>query len=505
MKKILLLIFVAFCALQLKAQDDETLDILLFGHSYGVDCSEHLPKLIDAAGIKTVRIARFIKGNCSLEERHKFFKDDWTKGYSECEPGSVEYVDRPCTFKEAVATRKWDYVIFQTSLEKQGQYETYQPYLNEMVAYIRQVSNEKFGAEPVICWNMFWPVSSLLKYAQSPTSNLRLSLYGNDSDNMFDKYMAAAKEMSADTGIDNIIPSGTAIMNLRASYLNTPQSKAFTRDGYHLSYGEGRYAAACVFFEYMVAPRYGISVLGNSLRFPDLKPAVTDKNAEFLQLCAVEAVKNPFTVNAQLGPKPKKHSEMIGQIVSAGEAEAKTSRFDKELIIKYLADQSTGQTLYEQLKKTDVKLCKKLAREVVSSRHAKQTLDIMSYDAQVVEKTSNSLRHIITLDYLFAKPCELKGIVASFSKATMCGFKDKRSGVVSIAIWDDSRDPHKGEVPGCVTLTFDKQIYKEPVAVDLRNGAVYSLIMKGGRIYEIPYYDSPVVVTEKELVSGIIR
>ena len=40
MKKILLLIFVAFCALQLKAQDDETLDILLFGHSYGVDCSE---------------------------------------------------------------------------------------------------------------------------------------------------------------------------------------------------------------------------------------------------------------------------------------------------------------------------------------------------------------------------------------------------------------------------------------------------------------------------------
>ena len=498
-------ILLSFCVIKSNAQNDETLDILLFGHSYGVDCSEHLPKLIEAAGIKTVRIARFIKGNCSLEQRHKYFKDDWTKGYSECEPGTTEYVTRPCTFKEAVAARKWDYVIFQTSLENQGKYETYQPYLNEMVAYIRNVSNEKFGAEPVICWNMFWPVSSLLKYAQSYTANNRLALYGYDSENMFRQYMAAAQQMSADTGISNIIPSGTAIMNLRASYLNTPQSKAFTRDGYHLSYGEGRYAAACVFFEYMVAPRYGISVMGNSLRLPDLKPAVTDKNAEFLQLCAVEAVKNPFVVNTQLGPKPKRHTMMIGQIAPAGENEAKNSTFKKDLVSEYLAAMSEDQPLLEQLKKTDVQLCKKAVRKIVSDKHAKLVPDVMSLDGSVIEKTCNTLRHVISLDYLFAKPCGVDGVEINNRNATMYGFKDKRSGVVSIAIWDDRKDPGKGEVPACVKLTFESEMYNEPVAVDLRNGAVYSLLVKGNNIYEVPFYDTPVVVTEKSLVAGLIR
>lgn len=505
MKKILFVIFLSCCVIQSKAQNDDTLDILLFGHSYGVDCSEHLPKLIDAAGIKTVRIARFIKGNCSLEQRYKYFKDDWSKGYSECEPGTAEYVTRPCTFKEAIAARKWDYVIFQTSLEDQGKYETYQPYLNEMVSYIRNVSNEKFGAEPVICWNMFWPVSSLLRYAQSYTSNNRLALYGYDTENMFRQYMEAAQQMAVDTGINNIIPSGTAIMNLRASYLNTPKSKAFTRDGYHLSYGEGRYAAACVFFEYMVAPRYGVSVMGNPLRLPDLKPAVTDKNAEFLQLCAVEAVKNPFVVNSQLGPEPKRHTMMIGQIAPAGEDEAKSSAFKKDLVSEYIAAMSENLPLLEQLKKTDIQLCKKTVRQIVSDKHAKQVPDVMSYDGSVIEKTYNTLRHVISLDYLFAKPCGVDDLEINNRNATICGFKDKRSGVVSIAIWDDRRDPNKGEVPSCVKLTFESQMYDEPVAVDLRNGAVYSLLVKGNDIYEVPFYDTPVVITEKSLVSGLIR
>ena len=87
----------------------------------------------------------------------------------------------------------------------------------------------------------------------------------------------------------------------------------------------------------------------------------------------------------------------------------------------------------------------------------------------------------------------------------MYGFKDKRSGVVSIAIWDDRKDPGKGEVPACVKLTFESEMYNEPVAVDLRNGAVYSLLVKGNNIYEVPFYDTPVVVTEKSLVAGLIR
>ena len=141
-----------------------------------------------------------------------------------------------------------------------------------------------------------------------------MSFYDHDSEKMFNEYMAATKELMGDTGITNIIPSGTAVMNLRASYLNTTDANDFTRDGYHMSFGAGRYAAACVFFEYFITPRYGISVLGNLLRLSGFDHPVTDENAEFIQKCAVEAVQHPFTVNTQLGPAPAPKRKLIGGI-----------------------------------------------------------------------------------------------------------------------------------------------------------------------------------------------
>lgn len=283
------------CCLSLHATDAET-SILLFGHSYGQDSTEHLPALLDAAGIKTVRIARFVKANCSLEERYNFFAADTTDGdsYSECAPGSTTWQTVSCTVKQAIDARAWDFVIFQNSLENEGRYETAQPYLNDLVAYVRSRSRELHGREPTICWNLFWPISKLAEDGSNATLTYRLSFYGNSSQRMWQEYVRAARQLMADTGITNIVPTGAAIMNLRASPLNTSAMNEFTRDKYHLSLGAGRYAAACTLFEYFVAPKYGVSVLGNPLRLPNLAQPVTDANAETLQRCAVDAVRNPF-------------------------------------------------------------------------------------------------------------------------------------------------------------------------------------------------------------------
>ena len=304
-------------SLPIRAQQSDSLSILLFGHSYGVDCTEHLPKLLDAAGIKTVRIARFKKSNCSLKERYKFFVTDNPNGYTECQPGRTEWVERPCTFREAIATRAWDYVIFQNSLENEGRYKTAQPYLNDMVDYVRKTSRESFGKEPVICWNMFWPMSKLLEHTDNSGLAKRMSHYGHNSEKMWAAYMSATKELMADTGIDHIIPSGTAVMNLRASYLNTSEMREFTKDGYHMSSGAGRYAVACVFFEYFVAPKYGVSIIGNSLRLPDLPSPVTDDNAAFLQECAADAVAHPFQVKQwppELAAQPNTLTRLVREV-----------------------------------------------------------------------------------------------------------------------------------------------------------------------------------------------
>lgn len=313
--------FIFFAALLLApavfAQSADSLNILLFGHSFGVDCTEYLPRLLDAADIRTVRIARFKKSNCSLKERYQFFVTDNPDGYMECAPGTTEWKGRPCTFKEAAAARTWDYVVFQNSLENEGRYAMAQPYLNDLVAYVRAAQKERFGKEPVICWNMFWPMSRLLENTENKGLARRMEPYGHDSQKMWEAYMAATKELTADTGIDHIIPSGTAVMNARASYLNTSEAREFTKDGYHMSSGAGRYLAACSWFAYFITPRYGVSVLGNPLRMPDAPSPVTDENAPFLQRCAVEAVAHPFMVQQwpeELSAKPYTLTRLVREV-----------------------------------------------------------------------------------------------------------------------------------------------------------------------------------------------
>ena len=273
------------------------MNILLFGHSFGVDSTEYLPALLDAAGITDVRLGRIVKANCSMEEHYNFFAADVLDSnfsYTECAPGSTTWQKLDRTAKQAIDAHAWDYVIFQNSLENEGRYETAQPYLNNLVSYVRSRSRELYGREPVICWNMFWPISKLAEDGSNSTLTYRLSFYGNSSTNMWKAYKRATRELMADTGITNIVPTGTAIINLRASSLNTSAMNEFTRDKYHLSEGVGRYAAACTLFEYFIKSKYGVSVLGNTCRYPSSTQPVTDANAALIQQCAVEAVALPF-------------------------------------------------------------------------------------------------------------------------------------------------------------------------------------------------------------------
>lgn len=290
MKRFLSIITFLLFSLLASAED---YNILVFGHSFAQDCTEYLPLLLAEEGIDNVRVARIVKANCSLKERYDFFLEDNPDGYAECKPGSVKFIDEPRTFRQAVSDRAWDVIVFQNSLEGEGQYGLVQPYLRKMVRYIRKVQKKEFGNTPRFCWNMFWPISRLLENSEKEPHHTRMEPYGHNTENAYKAYVATARRIRSAMGFE-IIPSGTAIMKLRASSLNTPEMKEFTRDGYHMSHGAGRYAAACVWFRYLITPKYKISVFGNTLRMPDAESPVTDANAAALQQAALDAVADPF-------------------------------------------------------------------------------------------------------------------------------------------------------------------------------------------------------------------
>ena len=84
--------------------------------------------------------------------------------------------------------------------------------------------------------------------------------------------------------MDQVIPAGTAIQNGR----NTLIGDNFTRDGYHLDLGIGRYTAASTWFEALT----GICVVGNSFK-PE---AMTGLEAEIAHHAAHAAVTHPDEV-----------------------------------------------------------------------------------------------------------------------------------------------------------------------------------------------------------------
>lgn len=269
----------------------QSINILVFGHSFAADCTEYLPSLAVEAGIDDLHVGRFIKGNCSLEEHYKFFLGDSTSKYSECRPGQTSFKKVKKSVRDVITERKWDYVIFQNSLENMGRYETAQPYLDELVAYVTKTQQDLFGKAPQIGWNLFWPISKLMENGKNATAKYRLSFYGNSSEKAWEAYQATAREVIEKTGVTLVIPSGAAIMAFRASEYNTPEARELTRDGYHMSLGGGRYLAACVWFEKLVSPIACRSVVGNKFRTDKEPFPVTDaKTAKYLQKLAKTTV-----------------------------------------------------------------------------------------------------------------------------------------------------------------------------------------------------------------------
>ena len=89
-----------------------------------------------------------------------------------------------------------------------------------------------------------------------------------------------------------------------------------TSDGTHCGYGLAEYTAACCYYESLIAPRCGISVLGNSARidvsdkeskYPSVN--VTDENAPIAQVAAYLATKDMYLCH-----NPEKYISIVNDV-----------------------------------------------------------------------------------------------------------------------------------------------------------------------------------------------
>ncbi|MEI7502724.1 MAG: DUF4886 domain-containing protein [Paludibacter sp.] len=259
----LLLLFI-YCSTTIYAQ--KVYKVLAIGNSFSVDAAEaYLDDLAAAKGIKLI-IGNVYIGGCTLETHWKNASQNLPAySYRKINEGdSTTIPDR--TLLSCITDENWDFITFQQASPNSGDYNSFFPYLTNLIAYVKSNAT---NPDVMFALHQTWA------YASNST-HPGFKNYKNNQDTMYHAIVAAIQRASIKAGIHIIIPSGTAIQNGRSSAIGDH----FCRDGYHLSLDLGRYTAACTWFEML----FGKSVIGNTFApkgMSKYEVTVAQKSAHF--------------------------------------------------------------------------------------------------------------------------------------------------------------------------------------------------------------------------------
>jgi hypothetical protein len=283
-----ILVLLSFILLLSPIKAEKTIKILAIGNSFSEDAAEsYVDDLAKADGVQLI-IANLYIGGCSLEtHKNNAAANSPAYSYRKIVNGDTTRLESK-TMAYALTDENWDYISFQQVSQYSGRYNTYFPYLTYLINYVKEKATN-----PAVqfCLHRTWA------YASNSTHS-EYDYYQKNQMIMFDSIVNATNKAANTTGINIIIPAGTAIQNGRSSYIGDN----FNRDGYHLSYGMGRYTAACTWYEKML----GKPVTGNSFAPKGLSATDT----RIAQQAAHYAVTEPDKITI-MTPKSVEFAKMI--------------------------------------------------------------------------------------------------------------------------------------------------------------------------------------------------
>lgn len=278
---------------------EPTLRILFIGNSFTKDAVEHLPKMVSAADIPTLKMVHLYYGGRTIPEYADGYatKSDYT--CYKYNPGTSLWLSYTgYNIQQIVKSDTWDIVCLQEHTGNSCGWIWNDTEKNAIQGLIADIRADQNGHTPKFVYIMSQAYFNMDKIgtAQRPYKNF------TTQDEMFDVIVAQARKVLDQTEVEQIIPTGTVLQNLRTSSLNNDMD--LTRDGYHMDYGLSRYAAACAVFESIISPSFGGKKLdGNSFRYNvssttdgTYTTPVTDDNQPVALQAARYALATPFAV-----------------------------------------------------------------------------------------------------------------------------------------------------------------------------------------------------------------
>lgn len=212
----------------------DKISILSIGNSFSVDGMQYIYQIAEDLGVKEITLGNLFIGGCSLETHLSNAKNDsaaYTYFENNANTNGVWKSTSNVEISTAVTSREWDYVLFQQASGYSGVSDTYDD-LEPLIEIVKPLCPKStFG------WHMTWAY-------QNDSTHSQFSTYDNNQATMYSSIVEAVKKkVLTNKNIAIVIPCGTAIQNARTSVLGD----TLTRDGFHLSFGVGRYIASLTY------------------------------------------------------------------------------------------------------------------------------------------------------------------------------------------------------------------------------------------------------------------
>lgn len=215
------------------------MNILSIGNSYSMDAQRYLHQIAEADGVELNNYNLYI-GGCSLARHHRNMLSELPVYGLGMHGQDVGF---PVSLKQALLNREWDVVTIQQASHCSTDYNTYQPYLHNLVDYIRLcVPQAKIYIQQT------WA------YEQDSARLNDMMGYTQQKD-MFNDLKKAYDQAAADEKLDGIIPSGAVFQALLKNGI-----EKIHRDTFHASLGLGRYALGLIWYKVLT----GKDIQGNT-------------------------------------------------------------------------------------------------------------------------------------------------------------------------------------------------------------------------------------------------
>ena len=203
------------------------MNILAIGNSFSQDATRYLHDIARKRGAK-LDVANLYIGGCPLEKHFRNMLSGeraYELHYNGHETGfSV-------SLKEALLNREWDIITIQQASHFSFKKETYVPYAETLVEYVRSCA-----PKAKVFMHETWAY-------EDGSARLRDVAGYDKAEDMLRDIKTAYHETAEELELDGFIPSGEMLFKLTESGI-----PKIHRDTFHASLGLGRYALALLWY-----------------------------------------------------------------------------------------------------------------------------------------------------------------------------------------------------------------------------------------------------------------